>query len=148
MCLLKYVHILGMFYLYCDFEVAKWWLFIYMGQFYYHGLISIPAWIYNYTHYNIWDYIACPFPNFNSETVEVWEWVSNFIPHFTRRVVTYGRFTCTGAIYDTVKSCTWTKKIMVFLNHSKYIIHTINLKQCLGYCYHTRTVIIQWGLYA
>ena len=25
-------------------------------------------------------------PNFNSSTVEVWEWKSNFIPHFARRV--------------------------------------------------------------
>ena len=25
-----------------------------------------------------------PFPNFNSETVEVWEWISNFISHITR----------------------------------------------------------------
>ena len=23
-----------------------------------------------------------PFPNFNGATVEVWEWISNFIPHF------------------------------------------------------------------
>ena len=22
-----------------------------------------------------------PFPNFNGATVEVWEWISNFIPH-------------------------------------------------------------------
>ena len=28
-------------------------------------------------------------PNFNSSTVEVWEWLSNFIPHFTGYVVTY-----------------------------------------------------------
>ena len=28
------------------------------------------------------DEITYPFPNFNGATVEVWEWISNFIPHF------------------------------------------------------------------
>ena len=30
----------------------------------------------------VWDEITYPFPNFNGVTVEVWEWISNFIPHF------------------------------------------------------------------
>ena len=30
-----------------------------------------------------------PFPNFNGAAVEVWEWISNFIPHFTWHVRTY-----------------------------------------------------------
>ena len=30
-----------------------------------------------------------PFPNFNGEAVEVWEWISNFIPHFARYVITF-----------------------------------------------------------
>ena len=29
------------------------------------------------------------FPNFNGATFEVWEWISNFIPHFTVPVITY-----------------------------------------------------------
>ena len=29
------------------------------------------------------DEITYPFPNFNGATVEVWEWISNFITHFT-----------------------------------------------------------------
>ena len=28
-------------------------------------------------HYNVWDEITYPFLNFNSTTVEVWEWISN-----------------------------------------------------------------------
>ena len=28
-----------------------------------------------------WDEITYPFPNFNGGTVEVWEWINNFIPH-------------------------------------------------------------------
>ena len=30
----------------------------------------------------MWDDINHPFLNFNSGTIEVWEWISNFIPHF------------------------------------------------------------------
>ena len=30
-----------------------------------------------------------PFINFNGATFEVWEWISNFIPHFTGHVITY-----------------------------------------------------------
>ena len=30
----------------------------------------------------------CPIPNFNGATVEVWEWISNFIPHFIGHVIT------------------------------------------------------------
>ena len=30
-----------------------------------------------------------PFQNFNGATVEVWEWISNFIPHFPGHVITY-----------------------------------------------------------
>ena len=33
--------------------------------------------------------ITYPFTNFNGCTVEVWEWISNFIPHFTGHVITY-----------------------------------------------------------
>ena len=53
------------------------------GSFYYHGLTSIPAWISNYFHYKVWDKITYPFLNFNGATVEVKEWISNFILHFT-----------------------------------------------------------------
>ena len=52
------------------------------GPFYLHGLTLIPAWISNYTHYEVLYEITCA-------TVEVWEWISNFIPHFTGHVITY-----------------------------------------------------------
>ena len=35
------------------------------------------------------DEITYAFPNFNSATVEVWEWISNFIPHFIMDVISY-----------------------------------------------------------
>ena len=36
--------------------------------------------------YAVWDEITYPFPNFNGFTVEVWEWISNFILYFTGHV--------------------------------------------------------------
>ena len=33
----------------------------------------------------VWDEITYPFPNFNGVTVEVCEWISNFIPHSSLR---------------------------------------------------------------
>ena len=52
-------------------------------------LSLISAWISNYIHYEVWDEITDPFPNFNGATVEVWEWTSDFIPHFIEHVITY-----------------------------------------------------------
>ena len=31
---------------------------------------------------NMWGEFTYPFLNFNDATVEVWEWISNFIPYF------------------------------------------------------------------
>ena len=47
------------------------------------------AWISNYTNYKVLCEITYPFPNFNGTTVEVWEWISNFIPYFIGHVFTY-----------------------------------------------------------
>ena len=59
------------------------------GPFYYLGLTLIQAMISNHIHYSVWDEITYAFPNFNGGIVEVWESKSNFIPHFTRHVITY-----------------------------------------------------------
>ena len=59
------------------------------GPFFYIGLISIPAWISNHISSKVWYEITYPFPNFNGCTVEVWKWVSNFIPHFMKDVIIY-----------------------------------------------------------
>ena len=41
----------------------------------------------NHMPSKVWDGIIYPFPNFNGGTVEVWEWISNFIPHFIMDVI-------------------------------------------------------------
>ena len=37
----------------------------------------------------MWDTVIYPFPNFNGATVEVWDSISNFIPHFIMDIITY-----------------------------------------------------------
>ena len=36
-----------------------------------------------YTHQTIWNQITYSFSSYNGGTLEVWEWISNFNPHFT-----------------------------------------------------------------
>ena len=59
------------------------WIPVSQEPFYQHGLTFIPAWISNYIQSKVHGEITYPFPNFNDDTVEVWEWISNFIPDFT-----------------------------------------------------------------
>ena len=40
-------------------------------------------------HLHASDEITYPFLNFDGSTGEVWEWMSNFIPHFTEHGITY-----------------------------------------------------------
>ena len=40
----------------------------------------------------VWDEITYPSSNFNGRTVDIWEWTSNFIPHFIMDVITYSRW--------------------------------------------------------
>ena len=35
----------------------------------------------------VWDEITYPFVNLNGYTIEVWEWISNFIPQFKLDVI-------------------------------------------------------------
>ena len=43
------------------------------------GINLIPACISNLIYYEIWDEITCPFANSNGTTIEVWEWINNFM---------------------------------------------------------------------
>ena len=53
------------------------------------GLTSILVWRSIHIHSKVWDEIIDPFLNFNGATVEDWEWINNFIPHFITTVITY-----------------------------------------------------------
>ena len=70
-------------------DISGAWLESLCGPFYLHELTLIPVWMNNYIHYKVWDGITYPFPNVNGAALNVWEWVSTFIPHFTGYVITY-----------------------------------------------------------
>ena len=53
------------------------------------SVTSIPTWINNHIDWQMWDVITYPFPNTVGCTVEIWELVSNFIPHLIRHVNIY-----------------------------------------------------------
>ena len=59
------------------------------SPFYWGGLTLIPAWISSHMLRKVWDEIIYPFLNFNGATVEVLEWISNFIPHIIMDAITY-----------------------------------------------------------
>ena len=65
------------------------------------------AWIRNYILYNVWDEITDPSPNFNSAPVEVWEWISNFILHFTGHIIMYP---CRDQNWVLVKGAKYTAR--------------------------------------
>ena len=52
-------------------------------------LTLIPEWISNQMSSNVWDETTYPFPNLNDATVDFWEWICNFVPHFTMTVITH-----------------------------------------------------------
>ena len=58
------------------------WVYYLQGPFYLYRITLTPAWMSNFTYHKIWDGITYLFPKFNNEAVEVWEWISNFIPDF------------------------------------------------------------------
>ena len=51
------------------------------------GLTLISTMILDYIHYNAWGEISYLFPNLNSATIEVLEWISNFTPYFAGHVI-------------------------------------------------------------
>ena len=40
-------------------------------------------------HYRCGIEITYPFPIFKGYTIEMWEWIGYFIPHFSGHVITY-----------------------------------------------------------
>ena len=54
-----------------------------------YGSTLILAWIINHMPNKVWYEITFPFQNFNGATVDIWEWISNFIPNFEMGAITY-----------------------------------------------------------
>ena len=78
LCFLAYVIAVGFSYQ-AIVSIALTWLLGALSLIWFN---LIPAWISNHIHYKVWDEITYSFPNFNGCTVEVWERINNFNPHF------------------------------------------------------------------
>ena len=78
--------VLKIFCIFHDFSTLKWYRKLKsfrLGPLLLMWINFIPAWMYNYIHYKVYDDIINPLPNFNIATVQDWGWISNFISHFT-----------------------------------------------------------------
>ena len=53
------------------------------------GSTLIPPWINNHMQSKMYGEMSPEFPNFSGCTGEIWEWISNFIPHSLIDVITY-----------------------------------------------------------
>ena len=69
------------------------------------SVTSIRTWINNHIDWQMWDVITYPFPNTVGCTVEIWEWVSNFIPHLIRHVNIYPG--CGNTMFVKRPQATW-----------------------------------------
>ena len=62
--------------------------------------------------YKVWVEITYPSSNFNGATVEVLEWISNFVPRFTGPVITD----------STVQKCSWPSLALIYTSPLNIII--------------------------
>ena len=106
-----------------------------------YGLTPIPAWISNYFHYKVWDEITWPFPNLNSATVDVWERISHFSPHFPGHVITYpcwdislcqmGTLAPAGALTLAAMMNLFTQSLRPFTAYLTFLATILPLKNLL-----------------
>ena len=85
----------------------------------------------------MWDQITHPFPNFSGCTVEVWEWISNFIPHFTRHVITYPYWEWSQSMLVKGAPCIklYTLYLWLFcITNATYMLVLSNLDTRSGQC--------------
>ena len=53
-------------------------------------ITNIPAWMSNHMSSKGWYEITYPYPNFNGCTVEVWDWINDFLPYILMGVIHAG----------------------------------------------------------
>ena len=78
----------------------------------------------NYIHYKVTDKITYPFPHFNRAAVEVWEGISNFIPHFTGHLIKSpqsGVTLCFQFVSAAASAAATAAAAMTFASHVKTV---------------------------
>ena len=86
----------------------------------------------------MWDEITYPFPNFKGGTVEVWDWIRNFIPHFIGHVIAYHTLITVGV----VAPCYALRHVLMF---RPSVISSV--LQSRAPLVHLRSPSGQWNLY-
>ena len=84
---------------------------------YYQGALLL-VWITSHMPCKMWDEITYPFLNFN--TVEVWEWISNFFSHFVIDLITYPCWTLNNLMRD-ISPASW----LIFTTHLTLIFELL-----------------------
>ena len=88
----------------------------------------------------VWDAITHPFPNLNGYIVEVWKWISNYIPHFILDVITYpwmylmGRYP-NGALRVIKKHCTRLYHMYTHIIYSFTFCRVLLWLRCIYHVY-------------
>ena len=81
----------------------------------------------------VWDEIIYTFPNFNSCTVDVWKWISNFIPHFMMDVITYLVMFCQKVVLVSVN-----EEVNEWLSG---VAHSATVQQTCVWCNMTASLV-------
>ena len=85
----------------------------------------------------MWDEITYTCPNFNGANVEIWEWLINFIPHFTGHVITY---LCSDSSWSMLlKEATGHHQSWYWPWFSKSHVFFCDLASCFLFCIFTRS---------
>ena len=107
------------------------------------GLILIPAWISIHIHFKVWNEITYPIPNFNSCTIKLWEWISNFIPHFAGHVITdqCWDYVCKQSHWEQLDSL---KEFNNLSPHFHFLVNPMSTRKCTirGMLLHKMTMSI------
>ena len=112
---------------------SKAHLFI-VYQYFPHCLFLFPTWISNYILHRVWDENIYPFPNFNTETLEDWEWINDIIPHFTRHVIDFYDGLNSDYILGATKNTNNSSKIYLNWNLLPFMVHSF---------FHSRQIILE-----
>ena len=97
-------------------------------------ITSISAWMNSYTQYKVWIESIYPFPN--GTTVEIWGWMSNFIPYFI------GHLTMSLHIFTKNKVLAYARKIVLLPR--EWLKSSINFALRVNFCTSPRNVTLNF----
>ena len=82
------------------------------------------------------DEITYPFPNFNGAAIEVWKWISNFIPQFTGHAIDYLSMLRLKLNHVSERGTTKCNKVN-FVHNYWDVFHTVSMRYIDIYMYNS-----------